>query len=79
MNFFRELLDPNSKVSSKRFAGLVLIGAFTLASLTSLWVEVDDNALDLLKTGSIVGATLLGVNVVETFTNKKKVKEDEVK
>lgn len=64
-NFFRELLDPNSNVSSKRFSGIILLGVFAVASVAAVFVDLDPQALELLKMEGILGASLLGVNAVE--------------
>jgi hypothetical protein len=71
-NFFRELLDPESKVSSKRFAALILLGMFALTTAASVFVDINEAASDLVIAEGIIGAGLLGVNVFETINRKNK-------
>ena len=89
MNFWRALISAEDDVSSKRFAGLLLIGTYIgitiLAAIVgNLPVEVES----LAKTGLYVGASLLGVSiagdVIKTAVRPKPVviekeKEDEDK
>jgi len=79
-NFFRELVDPTSTVSSKRFAGLILLGLFGVASVASVFIDLDAESLQLIKADGVLGAALLGVNAIESsfingFKNKKEKKD----
>ena len=64
MTFWRQLVSGKNDVSSKRFAGLLLIGTFIVITILAavggnLPVEVES----LAKVGLYTGATLLGVSV----------------
>ena len=65
MNFFKSLLSPVGDVSSKRFAGLLLIGFFIGGGVVGL---INDNISEvvesIMKTGLYTGVGLLGVNAV---------------
>jgi hypothetical protein len=76
MKLFKELLDSDSKVSSKRFAGLILLAVFAITTIVaSAGVDINSNATELCKTEGILGAALLGVNVFSQL-GKKKIDED---
>ena len=74
--FFRELLDPDSGVSSKRFSGLILLFMFAIAANMSIFLDLDVEAKELVVTEGIIGAALLGVNVFESVVKAKKKKEE---
>ena len=68
MNFFKSLLTADGEISSKRFAGLVLIGMFIVTTIIeAITGNVSDTAHSLMKTGLYGGLGLLGVNGVETM------------
>jgi len=75
-NFFRVLVDPNSSVSSKRFAGLVLLGLFGFTATLSMFITVDAYAVELIKLEGVLGASLLGVNAFETAMSVNKAKKN---
>jgi len=62
--FFRELLDPNSGVSSKRFSGLVLLGLFAISATLATFLDVAAGSVDLIKAEGYIGAALLGINII---------------
>ena len=72
--FFRNLLASGGEVSSKRFAGLLLVGtAIAGAIISYVNVNFAEAAEGMAKTVLYVGSGLLGANVVETvFTNVKR-------
>ena len=64
MNFFEKLITAGTGTSSKRFAGLCLIGTFIVITILAAIggncpVEVES----LAKVGLYTGATLLGVSL----------------
>lgn len=65
-NFIKEMLDPNGKISAKRFWGGVII----TNCLAMMWVE--DNKDNLIIGVLIYGVALLGAGILEGITNKKK-------
>lgn len=73
--FFRELLDPDSSISSKRFSGLLLLFMFAIAANTSIFLDLDVEAKELVVTQGIIGAALLGVNALETVQKIKTNKD----
>jgi len=65
-NFFLSLLAQDGEVSSKRFAGLLLIGAFIAGTVLSfIHPTFTEAAESMAKTSLYVGAGMLGANVVE--------------
>jgi hypothetical protein len=79
--FFRSLLSPEGEVSSKRFAGLLLVATFIAATVVAVVQgDVSETVESLIKTGLYTGVGLLGVNVAETVlvnAKRTKVTEDE--
>lgn len=67
MNFFKSLLTADGEISSKRVAGLSLIGFFIIGSImvaiTGCAVDVVES---LLNKGLYTGSGLLGINVAES-------------
>jgi len=65
MNFFQSLLSPEGAVSSKRFAGLVLIAFFVAGGVVGIISDSMSEVVEsILKTGLYTGVGLLGVNAV---------------
>lgn len=71
MKFIRELLQPNSGVSSKRFCGIL---GFIISLLISIFIIIfaDDNEvkLEVLKIDIIASGTLLGVTIFNNLSIK---------
>ena len=68
MNFFMSLLTADGDVSSKRFAGLTLIGFFIAGGVVAIATgTVSEVVESILKTGLYTGTGLLGINVAETI------------
>ena len=66
MNFFRGLVTSGSGLSSKRFAGLCLIGVAIIATIYSFITGVLPEPVEsLIKTNLYTGSGLLGVGVAE--------------
>lgn len=63
-NFFISLFSIDGEISSKRFAGLFLIGIMGASGILSLFKELSDQALELNTTMGWMGLALLGVNVL---------------
>lgn len=64
MNFWRQLVSGKDNVSSKRFAGLLLIGTFMVITiLAAIGGNIPVEVESLAKVGLYTGATLLGVSV----------------
>jgi len=66
MNFFRGLITSGSGLSSKRFAGLCLIGVAIVATIYSFITgNLAESVESLIKTNLYTGSGLLGVGVAE--------------
>lgn len=82
-NFFLDLLDSGSNISSKRFAGLFLILIFGVTAIISaLGVDIKEQAVDLCKNAGWLGGALLGINGLSQIVEQGKAKtktEDEIK
>ena len=67
MGFFKSLLSADGEISSKRVAGLSLIGLFIVGTIygaiTGGLVDVIES---LLNKGLYTGSGLLGINVAES-------------
>ena len=67
MSFFKSLLSADGEISSKRVAGLSLIGFFIIGSIivaiTGCTVDLVES---LLNKGLYTGSGLLGINVAES-------------
>ncbi len=65
-NFFISLLSPEGELSSKRFAGLVLIGtAVAGAILAYVLKDFTEMGESMAKTTMYTGSALLGANMIE--------------
>ena len=62
MGFFKSLLSTDGQVSSKRFAGLALVGLYIAGT-----GSVDESVESLVKTGLYTGTGLLGFGVADTM------------
>lgn len=68
MNFFKSLVTADGEISSKRFAGLMLIGLFMTCSIIAVATgEINESVESLIKTGLYTGAGLLGLGVTEAM------------
>jgi len=81
--FFKSLLSADGEVSSKRFAGLVLIATAIAGAIMSYSIPAfTEVAESMAKTMLFTGAGLLGLNVAEAVVKTVKrpvvveVKED---
>jgi len=67
MNFFKSLVTADGEVSSKRVAGLSLIGFFIIGSIiVAITGCTADLVESLLNKGLYTGSGLLGINVAES-------------
>jgi len=68
MAFFKSLLSADGEISSKRFAGLTLVGLYVVGTILE-WITggAGETIESLLKTGLYTGSGLLGINVAETM------------
>ena len=71
MNFFKSLLTSDGDISSKRFAGLSLVGLFVVCVIVN---AATGGAIEMVEPwvakGLYGGLGLLGVNVAETIFKK---------
>ena len=92
MGFITSLLSADGKLSSKRFAGLILVGTFVaITVLAAAGGNCPEEVESLAKVGLYTGASLLGVSlapemiknaqrpapIVPVVEVKEKEKEDE--
>ena len=65
MGFWRSLVSADGQVSSKRFAGICLIGSFmAILILAAIGGNCPAEVESLAKVGLYTGASLLGASVV---------------
>ena len=68
MNFFKSLVTADGDISSKRFAGLLLVGLFMVCSIiAAITGDINQSVESLIKTGLYTGSGLLGINVAESM------------
>lgn len=69
MSFLEKLMSSGDEVSSKRFAGLLLLVSYIAMTVLSLFIELKKLTVSLVE-GMLYGSLLLlGINVVEKFKN----------
>lgn len=79
-NLFLNLIKSGSGVSSKRFEGIVLLSVFAIIEIVLAFTNIPISEFDfkLIQLGATLGASLLGVNVLEkgiyAINNYKNVK-----
>ena len=89
MNFFKSLVSTDGEVSSKRVAGLSLIGLFMICTIISACgVDINEHAVSLIKAALYTGGGLIGLGIapeavagVKNFIKKEPIsveEEDEV-
>ena len=75
MSFLEKLMSSGDEVSSKRFAGLLLLISYIAMTVLSLFIELRELTVSLVEWMLYGSLLLLGVNVVEKFksisTNSK--------
>jgi hypothetical protein len=69
MSFLEKLLSSGDEVSSKRFAGLLLLVSYIAMTILSLFIELKELTVSLVEWMLYGSLLLLGVNVVEKFKN----------
>jgi hypothetical protein len=82
MNFFKSLFSTDGDISSKRFAGLALVGLFMAGTIiAAINGVISESVESLVKTGLYTGTGLLGLGVGEsmlkTVTRPKPVQLEE--
>ena len=66
--FFRSLLAADGEISSKRFAGLLLVVFFMAGGIVGIIHDSMSEVVEsILKTGLYTGVGLLGVNAAESI------------
>lgn len=69
MSFLEKLMSSGDEVSSKRFAGLILLISYIAMTVLSLFIELKELTVSLVEWMLYGSLLLLGVNVVEKFKN----------
>jgi len=71
--FFNKLLSASDDVSSKRFAGLCLVGFFIAGGIVAIATgTVSEVVESILNKGLITGSALLGINLITDIVKNAK-------
>ena len=77
MIFWKALVSAQDDVSSKRFAGLCLVGQFVICTIVVIiFGDIGESAESLIKAGLYTGGGLLGLGMAKEVLNTVKRDED---